>query len=177
MQKPEITVNLQSVSQRDRPCPDGGIGRRAGLKIQCPLKTCGFEPRSGHENENRQHFKTTSVMCGRFSVFRPSCKRSRAQGHPPRYPLPKSLPSGEGLGGRSRRFSAQMGPSTPRRFAAAPEGRLGEPPGLLPSRILRSDRGSARAVLQIIGNQHYRKHRVLTYPHIRTGQHGGVLTP
>ena len=40
---------MQSVSPRDLPCPDGGIGRRAGLKIQCPLKTCGFEPRSGHE--------------------------------------------------------------------------------------------------------------------------------
>ena len=39
---------MQSVSPRDHPCPDGGIGRRAGLKIQCPLKTCGFEPRSGH---------------------------------------------------------------------------------------------------------------------------------
>ena len=28
--------------------PDGGIGRRAGLKIQYPLKMCGFDSRSGH---------------------------------------------------------------------------------------------------------------------------------
>ena len=27
--------------------PGGGIGRRAGLKIQCPLKTCGFDSRLG----------------------------------------------------------------------------------------------------------------------------------
>ncbi len=25
-------------------CRSGGTGRRAGLKIQCPLRTCGFEP-------------------------------------------------------------------------------------------------------------------------------------
>ncbi len=25
-------------------CRRGGIGRRAGLKIQCPLKTCRFDP-------------------------------------------------------------------------------------------------------------------------------------
>ncbi len=29
--------------------PDGGIGRRAGLKIQFPLKECGFDPHSGHQ--------------------------------------------------------------------------------------------------------------------------------
>ncbi len=29
--------------------PDGGIGRRAGLKIQFPLKKCGFDPHSGHQ--------------------------------------------------------------------------------------------------------------------------------
>ena len=28
--------------------PGGGIGRRAGLKIQCPLKTCGFDSRPGY---------------------------------------------------------------------------------------------------------------------------------
>ena len=48
LQFPEIPVNLQSVSHRNPSCPDGGIGRRAGLKIQCPLKTCGFDARSGH---------------------------------------------------------------------------------------------------------------------------------
>ncbi len=30
--------------------PGGGIGRRAGLKIQCPLKTCGFDSRPGYKN-------------------------------------------------------------------------------------------------------------------------------
>lgn len=28
--------------------PDGGIGRRAGLKIRFPLKECRFDPDSGH---------------------------------------------------------------------------------------------------------------------------------
>ena len=28
--------------------PDGGIGRRNGLKIRCPMRTCGFDPRSGY---------------------------------------------------------------------------------------------------------------------------------
>ena len=28
--------------------PDGGIGRRNGLKIRCPIRTCGFDPRSGY---------------------------------------------------------------------------------------------------------------------------------
>lgn len=31
-------------------CPNGGIGRREGLKILCPLKTCRFEPGFGHIN-------------------------------------------------------------------------------------------------------------------------------
>ena len=86
---------MQSVSPRDHPCPDGGIGRRAGLKIQCPLKTCGFEPRSGHEKGSP-----------RGSLSRALFGRMSRPGHPPRYPLPKSLPSGEGLGGRSRRSPA-----------------------------------------------------------------------
>ena len=86
---------MQSVSPRDHPCPDGGIGRRAGLKIQCPLKTCGFEPRSGHEKGSP-----------RGSLSRALFGRMSRPGHPSRYPLPKSLPSGEGLGGRSRRSPA-----------------------------------------------------------------------
>ncbi len=28
--------------------PDGGIGRHPGLKILCPLRTCGFKSRSGY---------------------------------------------------------------------------------------------------------------------------------
>ena len=34
-------------------CPGGGIGRRAGLKIQCPLKTCGFDSRPGYKKIER----------------------------------------------------------------------------------------------------------------------------
>ena len=33
--------------------PDGGIGRRNGLKIRCPTRTCGFDPRSGYHNIQR----------------------------------------------------------------------------------------------------------------------------
>ena len=33
--------------------PDGGIGRRNGLKIRCPTRTCGFDPRSGYHNTQR----------------------------------------------------------------------------------------------------------------------------
>ena len=38
--------------------PGGGIGRRAGLKIQCPLKTCGFDSRPGYKTSrtNREVF-------------------------------------------------------------------------------------------------------------------------
>lgn len=31
--------------------PDGGIGRRNGLKIRRPLKACGFDPHSGHQRQ------------------------------------------------------------------------------------------------------------------------------
>ena len=34
--------------------PGGGIGRRAGLKIQCPLKTCGFDSRPGYTKIERK---------------------------------------------------------------------------------------------------------------------------
>ena len=111
---------------RPSPCPDGGIGRRAGLKIQCPLKTCGFEPRSGHENEYRQHFVASSASCWRFSIYLPSCLRSRAREHlhvtPPLNPLP-----------RGGDFRAQMGPSTPA-AKRLPQGATGgRPPDPLPS--------------------------------------------
>ena len=33
--------------------PDGGIGRRNGLKIRCPKRTCGFDPRSGYHNNQQ----------------------------------------------------------------------------------------------------------------------------
>ena len=37
-------------------CPNGGIGRRVGLKIQCPLKTCRFEPGFGHRDRSAGNF-------------------------------------------------------------------------------------------------------------------------
>ena len=80
LQISENAVNLQSVSPETVPCPNGGIGRRAGLKIQCPLKTCRFEPGFGHENENRQHFVAKSASCWRFPVYRPLYLRSSALG-------------------------------------------------------------------------------------------------
>lgn len=44
-------------------CPNGGIGRRVGLKIQCPLKTCRFEPGFGHPTE------VSLVFLGDFFFF------------------------------------------------------------------------------------------------------------
>ena len=44
-------------------CPNGGIGRRVGLKIQCPLKTCRFEPGFGHPTE------VSLVFFGRLLLF------------------------------------------------------------------------------------------------------------
>ena len=62
----------------------------------------------------------------------PAFSRPRA---PPRYPLPKSLPSGEGLGGRSRRVRALFGRMSrpghlppPAASRLPPRGRLGEDP-------------------------------------------------
>lgn len=46
-----------------RICPNGGIGRRVGLKIQCPLKTCRFEPGFGHPTE------VSLVFWGDFFFF------------------------------------------------------------------------------------------------------------
>ena len=46
-----------------RICPNGGIGRRVGLKIQCPLKTCRFEPGFGHPTE------VSLVFFGRLLLF------------------------------------------------------------------------------------------------------------
>ena len=43
LKKRKKDINLHLTS------PSGGIGRRAGLKIQCPLKTCRFEPGPGHK--------------------------------------------------------------------------------------------------------------------------------
>lgn len=43
-------------------CPGGEIGRRTGLKILGPLKSCGFKSRPGHKK------KPHSSECG-FSVL------------------------------------------------------------------------------------------------------------
>ena len=74
-----------------------------------------------------------SIVCKllTISVYRPLYLRSRAHGRlhvtPPLNPLP-----------RGGDFGAQMGPSTPRRFATAPEGATGgRPPDPLPSPFSR----------------------------------------
>ena len=42
--------------------PDGGIGRRNGLKIRCPKRTCGFDPRSGYH-----FFEYFGISCALLS--------------------------------------------------------------------------------------------------------------
>ena len=55
-------------------------GRRDGLKIHCPLKTCGFEPRPGHSRS----FKLTLEAS---LVFRGLCPLTRSlHYHSVRYP-------------------------------------------------------------------------------------------
>ena len=43
-------------------CPNGGIGRRVGLKIQCPLKTCRFEPGFGHRDRSAGNFPPPTCL-------------------------------------------------------------------------------------------------------------------
>ena len=44
-------------------CPGGGIGRRAGLKIQCPQQTCGFDSRPGYAKNQEVKLCLTSFFC------------------------------------------------------------------------------------------------------------------
>ena len=60
------------------PGPDGGIGRRAGLKIQYPLKMYGFDSRSGHPQKHR-----SSLRC----FFCPPALRYCLR-RPPKPPFP-----------------------------------------------------------------------------------------
>ncbi len=62
------SITLQSSWKRDafsvevyKNCPNGGIGRRVGLKIQCPLKTCRFEPGFGHKNLKAKVFNIKTL--------------------------------------------------------------------------------------------------------------------
>ena len=71
--------------------PDGGIGRRAGLKIQWPLKPCGFDSRLGHRRR-APAFQGNSLGLLAFSLFLPVAISARARldergGVPPRAPL------------------------------------------------------------------------------------------
>ncbi len=43
-------------------CPGGGIGRRAGLKIQCPQQTCGFDSRPGYAKNQEVKLCLTSFF-------------------------------------------------------------------------------------------------------------------
>ena len=65
-------------------CPDGGIGRRNGLKIRRPLKACGFDPLSGHQ---------PSLPWSYGSASHPSHERSEWRRLPRRSPT--------GVGGQS----------------------------------------------------------------------------
>ena len=62
-------------------CPNGGIGRRVGLKIQCPLKTCRFEPGFGHRDRSAGNFLLRPVFFLTLSLFSIS-----------RFLLPPSIP-------------------------------------------------------------------------------------
>ena len=48
-EKENITIESGSGLDGKVLCPGGGIGRRAGLKIQCPQQTCGFDSRPGYK--------------------------------------------------------------------------------------------------------------------------------
>lgn len=51
-------------------CPNGGIGRRVGLKIQCPLKTCRFEPGFGHRDRSAGNFPPpTCIFLDSISIL------------------------------------------------------------------------------------------------------------
>ena len=43
------TTSLQSHILLDLACPNGGTGRRAGLKIRSPKTWCGFDSLFGHQ--------------------------------------------------------------------------------------------------------------------------------
>jgi hypothetical protein len=47
--------------------PDGGIGRHPGLKILCPLRTCGFKSRSGYRKA--LHLKKCRAFFIGFPIF------------------------------------------------------------------------------------------------------------
>ena len=44
---------LYQVAKTTTPCPGGGIGRRAGFRCQCSIRTCGFKSRPGHTVKSR----------------------------------------------------------------------------------------------------------------------------
>ena len=43
--------------------PGGGIGRRAGLKIQCPQQTCGFDSRPGYKLKIKELDENLTLFC------------------------------------------------------------------------------------------------------------------
>ena len=57
---------LYQVAKTTTPCPGGGIGRRAGFRCQCSIRTCGFKSRPGHHVKSRD---IVPVGVSRFSAF------------------------------------------------------------------------------------------------------------
>ena len=47
------------------PCPGGGIGRRAGFKIQY-CKVCGFDSRPGYKNQSEKQSESDVPNSGFF---------------------------------------------------------------------------------------------------------------
>ena len=77
-----MTTNQGNQTRR----PDGGIGRRNGLKIRRPLKACGFETLSGHQSSlvrERASYRSASQLAEiDTGATRPAkaARRSRGEG-------------------------------------------------------------------------------------------------
>ena len=70
----KIGVDFAGVTAFFRPLsrPGGGIGRRSGLKIHRPLKSCGFDPHPGHQSRNWTAFdnvRQSETIVLRFNNF------------------------------------------------------------------------------------------------------------
>ncbi len=55
-------ISLKSSNFANLTRPDGGIGRRAGLKIQWPFWLCGFKSRSGYQTGQEVIFDLLSCF-------------------------------------------------------------------------------------------------------------------
>ena len=78
---PSIRI-IQNASCYEVPRPNGGIGRRVGLKIQCLMRTCRFESGFGH---HRTFGLLASLPGGFFfrlsrEIARPTSRRKAGKG-------------------------------------------------------------------------------------------------